>query len=487
MKKIALYTLMLLAGCLTACDEDFNTDVAAPQSYPQEGEQTVEGFTVTKNNDFSTLVLTEDILTADVGIPAFTITSTPDMPEGATASLRLQVAKSGDFKGAIDLPGKAAENATTTISPVDLNEAVKQLYGKAPQARDLYVRTYIYINDGTSASMMPEPLSFGPVSVTPVGPVIESAYYLYGAPTGWNKDNVLKFSHSGKDVYDDAIFSIMVPAVKDDDGNVADFWFKIASQSSVDAQAAGTDLESVGILGSAVNGDESLEGILVSEGAQAMKIPAGDYQYVRITLNMMEYSYQIELLNVSPYLWVPGNHQNWTPATAPQLYSTNMDMVYDGHMYLDGDFKLTAQPDWGPVEYNYTSFEALSENVAQGGGTNMTVVPGFYYVKADLMEKSFNATLISSWGIVGNATAGGWDVDTPLQYNKEDNTWTVTTTLTDGQFKFRANGGWVINMGNTAEKLLFNSPINLEATAGTYKIILHLSNDSDSYCEMIKQ
>ncbi len=487
MKKLALYTLMFLGGCLTACDEDFNTDVVQPQSYPQEGEQSVEGFTVVKDNGFSTLVLTEDMLTANAAIPVFSITGTPDMPEGATASLRLEVAKTVEFEGAVELPSQSADGVTS-ISPVDLNEIVKTLYGKAPQARDLHIRAYIYINDGKSSSMMPEPAAFGPVSVTPVGPVIESAYYLYGAPTGWDKNNVLKFSHSGKDVYEDPIFTIMVPAVKNGDGSVADCWFKIASQSSVDAQTGGGDLESVGILGSEVNGDESLEGTLVTENPQAKKIPAGDYQYIRITLNMMEYSYKIELLNVSPYLWVPGSHQGWNPEAAPQLYSRGMDMVYNGHLYLDGGFKLVAQPAWGPVEYNYTSFTTISPNVTKEseGSTNMFVDPGFYFVKADLNTSTFTATLINSWGVIGTATPGIWDYDTPMQYNREDNTWTVTTTLTDGELKFRANGDWAINMGNAMDKLLFNSD-NIKVSAGTYKLILHLSNDDNSYCEMIPQ
>ncbi|MFV0544602.1 MAG: DUF5115 domain-containing protein [Bacteroides sp.] len=484
MKKTLLYTMMFLSACLTACNEDFNKDVADPQSYPQEDEQTVDGFTVQKSDKFSTLVLTEDILTANAPIEAFSITAKPTLAEGATTSLRLVAAKTSEFTETKELSSKLIEGVTT-INPNDLNELVKGFYGKAPNARELYVRAFIYINDGTASSMVPTPVTFGPITVTPVGPVIESAYYLYGAPTGWDKDNVLKFSQSGKDVYEDPIFTIMFPAVKDSEtGEVADCWFKIASQSSVDAQKAGGDLESVGILGSATNGDDALEGSLVSEGAQAMKIAKGDYQYIRITLNMMEYTYKIETLNVSPYLWVPGNHQGWNPATALQLYTSEMDMIYTGFMYLDGGFKLTGQNSWTGDIYGYSEFTTVSNIVSNDGG-NLKVDPGFYYLKANLTTKSFEATK-TTWGLIGDATPGGWSTDTPMAYNNADNTWRVTTTLVDGSFKFRANSAWDINVGGTPAKLL-PSGDNISVTAGTYEIILHLGNDSNSSCEIIKK
>lgn len=497
MKNLTLYMMMFLGACFTACDEDFNKDVAAPQSNEQEAVQTVEGFTVGKSADFSTIVLDEATLETDAPITVFNITGLPAMAEGATASLRLEARKTpvapltkaaADAGETVELPSATVDNVVT-VAPRDLNEVVKDLYGKAPEARELYILAYIYINDGTSSSMVPTPMQFGPVTVTPVGPVIETAYYLYGDPTGWNKDNVLKFAHSGKDVYEDAIFSIMVPAVKDKDGNVVDCWFKIASQSSVDAQQAGNDLESVGILGCAVNGDESLEGDFVSVDPQAIKVAKGDYQYIRITLDMLEGTYKIETLNVSPYLWVPGNQQGWKPAEASQLYSPELDMYYSGCVYLDGGFKFTGQPDWkgnNPkyAEYGFGDFSTHSDNITDDSN-NMKVAEGFYYVEASLTDKEVKATL-TEWAVVGNATAGGWDVDTEMTYNKADNTWTVTTDLTAGEMKFRANKAWAVNYGGTLDKLLFNSSDNIKiATPGKYKIVLHLGNDSNSKCELI--
>lgn len=483
MKKIALYTMMLLTLGFTACDEDFNGDVAAPQTNPQEDAQSVDGFTVAKANGFSTLVLTEDMLTENAPITAFSITATPTLPEGGTATLRLQADKTKDFANAQDLACKNVENNEVTVLPADLNTIVKALYGKAPNARDLYLRAFIYINDGTSASMVPTPLDFGPIVVTPVAPVIEKAYYLYGAPTGWSKDDLLAFSHSSQDVYEDPVFTITFPAVKDDEGQVVDCWFKIASQSSVDAQQNGGDLESVGILGVAVNGDESFEGKLVSENPQALKIAAGDYQYVTITLDMMESTYKIELLTMSPYMYVPGDYQGWAPATASYVYSTDLQN-YSAFVPLKGSFKITSERTWDGTNYGNGGDGTLSTD---GGAGNLSVdEEGFYFLTANVIDMTWKATLISTMGLIGDATAGSWDTSTPMDFDMTTSTYTVVATLNQGGFKFRANDGWAISLGGDITNLTTANGANIDVAPGaviepgTYKITLSLAK-ADKY------
>ena len=53
---------------------------------------------------------------------------------------------------------------------------------------------------------------------------------------------------------------------------------------------------------------------------------------------------------------------------------------------------------------------------------------------------------ITSIGIIGSATPGGWDNETPLtQVN--DSVWTIQMSLIKGEVKFRANNAWDINWG----------------------------------------
>jgi hypothetical protein len=80
---------------------------------------------------------------------------------------------------------------------------------------------------------------------------------------------------------------------------------------------------------------------------------------------------------------------------------------------------------------------------------------------------------VNSVGIIGTATAGGWDSDTPmLQDDTDPNKWTLTVTLNNGEAKFRANGAWDINWGDTAFPIGTGTQggSNIPVTAGTYDI-----------------
>lgn len=192
------------------------------------------------------------------------------------------------------------------------------------------------------------------------------------------------------------------------------------------------------------------------------------------------------------YIYVPGNHQGWNPATAPALWSAELNGVYCGFSTLDGGFKFTMQRAWGEGgqgEYNYSHFTNYSEGLTDGGGGNISMgTPGFYYIVADVMTGTLTATQTSSWGIIGDAT-GSWDIDQPLTWDATKGCWAATVTLTDGSIKFRANGGWDINVGGTINDLVFNSPDNINVTAGTYLVELYLQRiDSEKmYCNMTKQ
>lgn len=186
----------------------------------------------------------------------------------------------------------------------------------------------------------------------------------------------------------------------------------------------------------------------------------------------------------SSYLWVPGDHQNWNLSTALRLYSWNNNDVYTGYVYLNGKFRLDNL--WTGTSYTYTSFTTVANTVVSDNGDLKVNDPGgYYYLTVNLGTQSLEATQ-TTWSLIGDATPGGWATDTPMTYNSADNTWRVTVTLTDGNIKFRANGGWDLNLGGALNNLQLSGS-NIAVTAGTYEIILHLKNDSNHFCEMIKQ
>ena len=375
MKKIYFFLAILLVAGFSACEENIGLDVAPPQSNPQEEPQVIEGFTIAIDDIFkSALELTGE----EQELQIVKATDTPKLKEGATVVFKVEISDTPDFENVIELPTKSANNATTILSS-DLSEAVKQLFNsKAPVARSIYIRSYFSILDGTSASLIPTPAKFGPFSITPFSNVqIEPAYYLIGDATGWDINNLdaYKFSHSGANVYDDPIFTItlQMPA-----GN-----FKIVPQSSKNAGSWD------GVLGNPVDQNPELEGTL-GTGAGfdgAMRIMEG--QMVKVTINMLESTYQIQLLgNVEPAYYLIGDVNGWSFDNLADYQfshsgqSVSEDPTFSIRVQMPaGNFKIVPQSakdagSWGgvlgnPIDENPALQGSLGTGDGFGGAMNI--------------------------------------------------------------------------------------------------------------------
>lgn len=110
-----------------------------------------------------------------------------------------------------------------------------------------------------------------------------------------------------------------------------------------------------------------------------------------------------------------------------------------------------------------------------GGADIAVATAGTYSVMMDLSSPNNYKYTLTQWGIIGDATAGGWDSDQNMTPNA-DNTWTITANFTVGKFKFRANDGWDINLGGTPSKLTWGGADIAITTAGTYTVKLDLVN-----------
>ena len=195
-------------------------------------------------------------------------------------------------------------------------------------------------------------------------------------------------------------------------------------------------------------------------------------------------------VDFTEFIYLPGNHQGWNTSNAPALRSLNFDGLYTGFSYLDGDFKFNKSRDasWADGEYNYNDFSVFSPEITLGEGTNFNVAtPAFYYIAANVATGELTVTA-TNWGIIGDATSGGWDTDTPLTYNAADATWTVTTDLIAGKFKFRANNDWAINLGGDINNLTQNGSDIVVEEAGNYTITVYMtrSTSDNIYCSLTK-
>ena len=450
MKKLAY--LSIFAGILlTGCVKEFADKPAAdPQKWEQEEFVTLPAVT-------AAAVEAIDLAKVEGDSVAIAVYTPITVAEG---DLKFTVVLDDTYKYSV------AENMKVSVA--DLQAMVEAEYGKRPTARTFSaVLNVDVVVDGQASLLTSEEFN---VVLTPKAPFISSAYYLIGNMNNWSDAEAqnFKFKHSGKDVYEDPVFTITFTAG-------ADCYWKIIPQSNYDAGNAWAEGPE-GVVGVAVDGDDSLEGTLVTTAPQAGKI-AEEGMY-KMTINMIEYSYSIQKLEFVEYIYVPGNHQGWDPATAPAMWGPNFDGVWTGFSMLDGGFKFTHERAWAG-EYKGSDFATKSEGLS-GDNDIIASKKAFYYIKADVANSNLAVTEITSFGIIGPAQDGGWDVDTDMTWNAEKGAWVATNvTLKADELKFRANDGWDINVGGSLDNLIENAG-NIKVDAGTYDIELYLQRvDSD--------
>ena len=154
-------------------------------------------------------------------------------------------------------------------------------------------------------------------------------------------------------------------------------------------------------------------------------------------------------------LWIAGNFQGWSPSTAPKIVdkfaSGTTGSGYDGYINFTDPapkFKMVKGPDWSFGDYGTGGSPGT---LGSGGDLALTDGAGVYRITANTSGLTWTNTKITTWGIIGDATPGGWGASTPMNFNAADGTWTLTADLTGGKkIKFRANNAWDINFGDNA-------------------------------------
>ena len=317
-------------------------------------------------------------------------------------------------------------------------------------------------SDGAKTYVLKLDMLSGTYEFTPYVEDLCDEYYYVGALKGWSdSDKTYQLTNSGVSAYLDPIFSIVIPAPVDNNGNRVDNWFKLAPGTAYGDNFWGS------LICAADNGDESLKGQYVIDDAGAFNQPASDgATYYRISINVLAGTWEFTPMAFKEYIYEIGNESSWS--TAHALRSANYDGKYVGYYWLDGEYKFKPNEDNWDGDWEYVD----GNKITDAGGPNMPgVAAGFYMIKVDLGEMTFETTPFTV-SIIGSAN-GAWDTDTDLTYNAEEGCFEVTTTLNDGEFKFRANHDWGTNWGGEPDSLSQDGP-NIGVAAGTYLIKFYL-------------
>lgn len=470
MKSISKYLMSALVVLLAASCQDAENEFAGPQAYPKEDAITVPGFTASSTSAI-------DLATDAASVDVFNL-SDAALPEGfALGTARIVIEPT-------DVEAEATEIATDVdgmASVADLQALVESTYGKRPVNRAFKAQVYVdAIKDGQAVLIDAGVID---VNLTPKAPQISDAYYIIGEPGAWDPSDItLKFNHSGNDVYGDPVFTITIPVADNDgDGNM---WFAISDAIAAEAYSTSGGKDWSKVIGCAEgNGNNTEEG-KVARRAEigndgSFMIPVdGTAKYIRITLNMMDYSYKIEKLNFAEFIYERGDNNGWGGYA---LHCPNFDGVYYGAMKLNTMFKFCGDAsDWNLAgNWGYSADGILGEN----SNDNIPCTSGFYMITADIANMTYKLTPFTKIGIIGDGQPGDWNDDTFMTYDETNHCWVATgVALTaGGSIKFRSDAAWDnVNIGGASlDKLVFNSNDNISVTtSGTYTVKLYLENES---------
>ena len=184
-----------------------------------------------------------------------------------------------------------------------------------------------------------------------------------------------------------------------------------------------------------------------------------------------------------PQLELPGSYQNWSPGDAATVYavgSVGSDTNYEGYGWFEAGTKFkftqggTWDVNWGDDNADFT---------LESGGTDITVAEtGFYRITVDLAALTYTMEK-TDWGLIGDATPGGWNSDQNMTYDANEKAWVITLDLVPGKIKFRANDDWGLNYGdNGSDALLEANGADITiASAGNYRIKLYLDKPDYTY------
>lgn len=478
MKKIAILSALAICLGLTSCDD--NDIIGIPENAQQPVFE-AKNLTMAPTAEVTgkTVDLTE-YNDANKVIPVVDVTAT-DFPTDYNLDFVMQISKDASFGRFAEVETEMQGNVIT-VAPDDLQSAYYSAISKGPKAKDVYVRYAAFAvdpkNDANQVRIGNPDFYFAPgkdgyqtINILPFPStlVIEDAYYLLGTINDWSVANAIKFSHSDENVYDDPVFSLKVDITPDQ--AASGWWWKIVPQSTYETgNWVDADNASFGV---AVNGDEAAEGALVGRTATE-DCGAGCYKVagpMLFKINMEEGSYEISL--AIEKLYTPGGANSWSQVDSDCLFTTDY-VNYAGYAHVS-EFKFTSAPNWDGINYGFADEGKLSTD---GGAGNITApAPGFCFVQANIASLTYSISApVTTYGLIGGATPGGWDASTALTPSANEMVWEGDVAMKGGEYKFRANDAWDINLGGSLDNLTQDgSNLMFSEAEGTYHVVLDLS------------
>lgn len=489
MIKKLLICASIVAG-LSSCTEDFK-DWLSPQQ--NAAEKAAEAF-----------VMTVSPAVSDIDFATYTEENVQ------LFSTNLEAGQTDSYTVVFTGNDKTATYTTAdgSIPTAELASIVTGLYGKAPQSRVISagVTADVKVTTGSTTVVAEKTVAPYTFTATPNAPVIYPHLYLIGAPSMWDPTcTSLPFNHSGADVYDDPVFTITVPVA------AGEMWFAITDDYTVETN------DWSNVFGAREGNGNNLVGTpgmitrrtdLTDDGS--FKVNPTEACNMKVTVNMLEGTYLIELLPAVPEYYIVGRQNGWSLSKGSALMPvTSTSASYTS--YFTGAWDCRVATPQQIADGNWNNFGSTEENGActtlaeNTGNCIMSPAEGYYTLTVDFGTMTYSWTPVTvsatytSVGLIGGFNGWGEDLaltqvegSADLNGNTTHN-WTATNVVfaEDTELKFRANGSWDFNWGVEATVsggYIYGTGVsngaNIAVAAGTYNVYF---NDITGQFLFVKQ
>lgn len=446
MKKLGLYTMALLSLGLVACNQDFDTEFVPQTNLP---ESLLKVSDVSVATASATTINLADYIDEETGVNKDIAIGTVSVAEGAMPANTIlkalvEFSKTEDFAESITLDANSLEGTNEiSVKAGDLQDAYFNNITRNPAETPLYIRTVIHtVTGGSAEAIVGKPgenfFAQRNVQFTPLFKVqISPAYYVIGAGAGWSADGARtqKFSHSDADVYDDPIFTIIVDAGGDD------CWFAIGDDAALDAVEAGDWTKLFGTKGASEDLTGTMDFRYNLGGDHSFHVTGA--KKLKITLNMLEYTYTIQPINVADAYYLVGGPMDWgeSAKTKAQKFSHSNASVAD-----DPIFTYVLEGTGGDIWF------AIGDDEACDAIANNNDWSKLYGTTSGNGENGLSGSLArrSSLADDGSFKVDGTAKFIRIQINMAELTYTVTPLDFDPYVYFiGATDGWA----NAEQKL----------------------------------
>ena len=503
----------LLGIAFTACTENYDPEVG-PQTYIQESPLAASDVTM---SSAASAINIENLIESGEAVTIGTVSVREEaMPANTVIKAKVDFSRDNDFSTFITLDGSVDEGNVVTVSPSDLQDAYFNNITRNPKTVDLYMRTTIMtVTNGADEAIVGKPgENYYAVQTVPFTPLfkvqISPAYYVIGAAGGWSPDGARtqKFEHSDADVYDDPIFTITIDSGGDD------CWFAIGDDAALSAIDAGDWTQLFGTKGESEDLTGNMDYRYNLGGDHSFHVQ--NAKKIRITLDMMEYSYTIEPVNIAENYYLIGGPGDWSADAAMTMpFSHSNKDVFE-----DPVFTYTFAGNGGEMWFAFGDKEAI-DAVAEGtwnklfgtkgesqdlsgsfdrrynlDGDHSFCVDGkakYYRVTINMAEMTYDITALSFDPYVYfiGATDGWTNAEQKLALTSEEGIYTGYIYCADpngwgNEFKFqKVPGDWgtEINTGHMTGGITGDAGDgggNFKVTAGegVYYFTLDLANNT---------